>query len=383
MNKKIWGVVGIIIIVIFVWLGFRNTTSTPVPVSQAPIVLGFIAPLSGDAVGYGTTEKNATELALAEINQAGGVNNRMLTVVYEDGKCNAKDALSAMEKLISIDKVKIVMGGTCSAETLAVAPLAEKNNVILFSAFSSNPEITNAGDYIFRNAPSDTDATRVDAETIISKGYKKVAIVSENTEYSLGVRTILKDILSRADIDIISDEVYNAQSTQDFRSLLTKVGVTKPDVLYLNPGTSAKAGGLMVKQARELKLSMPIHGNFSLGTPESLTTGGSYMEGVVTGDSTGLGGKGKILLGKYQTQFKAEPANEYLMGAAYDRVYLLRDALAGGTDNTDKIKTYFYGLKNFSGAVGDYHFDQNGDVVGVGFASFVIKDGKKVLYNQQ
>src|SRR3989338_992401 len=119
MNKKIWGVVGIIIIVIFVWLGFRNTTSTPVPVSQAPIALGFIAPLSGDAVGYGTTEKNATELALAEINQAGGVNNRMLTVVYEDGKCNAKDALSAMEKLISIDKVKIVMGGTCSAETLA------------------------------------------------------------------------------------------------------------------------------------------------------------------------------------------------------------------------------------------------------------------------
>lgn len=383
MNRKIYGAIGIIVLVVVLgWFGFRKTEPTSNPESSEPVVLGFIAPLSGDAASYGATEKNATELALAEINQAGGVNGTIISVIYEDGKCNAKDALSAMEKLLSVDRIAIIMGGTCSSETLAAAPLAEKNKAILFSSFSSNPEITKAGDYVFRNAPSDTDAARIDAETIIKKGYKKVAIVSENADYALGVRTILKETLGSAEVEIVSDEVYNTASTPDFRSLFAKVAVTKPDVIYLNPATSAEAGGLMVKQARELKLSMPIHGNFSLGTPEGLEAGGGFMEGIVTGDSTGLSEKGKILLDKYRAQFKTEPANEYLMGAAYDRVYLLRDAIASGADDPDEIKNYFYNLKDFSGAVGNYHFDQNGDVVGVGFASFVIRDGNKVLYEE-
>ena len=114
MKKIIIGIVVIILIVVGISYFGKNSSQ---PTSQEPIKIGFIGSLSGDAASYGETEKNTTELALEEINSKGGINGRVVNIVYEDGKCNGKDATNAVQKLINIDKVKIIFGGTCSAET--------------------------------------------------------------------------------------------------------------------------------------------------------------------------------------------------------------------------------------------------------------------------
>ncbi len=132
MNKTIKIIIGVIIAVIVIgeiWYGVSRK-----PAEKGPIKIGFISALTGGAAAYGETEKNVVELALKEINDSGEL-NRKLEAVYEDGKCDGKEAVTAAQKLINIDKVKIILGGGCSSETLGAAPLAEANKVILFLLF--------------------------------------------------------------------------------------------------------------------------------------------------------------------------------------------------------------------------------------------------------
>jgi len=170
---------------VFTWSAITVSRPAGRPASGEPIKIGYIGPLTGGAAAYGETEKNVIELALKEIND-GGELIRKLEVIYEDGKCDGKDAATAAQKLINIDKVKIILGGGCSAETLGAAPLAEASKVILFSAFSSNPFIGQSGDYVFRNCPSDSDFGKADADFIASQGIKRAATITENTDYSQG-----------------------------------------------------------------------------------------------------------------------------------------------------------------------------------------------------
>jgi branched-chain amino acid transport system substrate-binding protein len=380
MNKTTKYIVGLVVVVLVALV--ISAISPKQSGLNEPIKIGYIGPLSGDGASYGETEKNAIELALTELALDSKSKNPKFEIVYEDGKCNGKDAASAIQKLISVDKVSIIFGGTCSAETLSMAPIAEQNKVLLLSAFSSNPEITKSGDYIFRNSPKDTDVAYLDAETIAKK-YKKVALVSENTDYSLGVREVMKTVFSEKKIEVVADETYTntGSGVSDFRSILTKIKSSNPEVLYINPGTSAKAGGIMVKQARELGITAPIHGNFSLGTPDALGTGGEYMNGVVISDASNLANNGNKVLEAYKNQFGKDPANNLLMGASYDRVIILKDAVLKVGMDVEKIKQYLYGITNFSGTIGEYHFDENGDVVGVGFINVVLKDGQKIPYS--
>ncbi len=353
--------------------------------NPSTLTIGLIGPLSGDGTGFGETERHATEIALEEINALGGVGGRLVAVVYEDGRCNAKDALGAMQKLIAQNHVRIVLGGVCSAETLAIAPIANENKVLLFSAFSSSPDITNAGDYVFRNAPSDSDVAKLDGENLAKTG-TRIALLTEETAYSLGVRTIILKTIAQHNLLPVIEERYasplSGATNADYRAVLSKIKAVNPDVLYVNPGTSARAGGLIVKQARELGLVVPIHGNFSIATPEATVAAGATLEGAVVSDASDLSGKGKDLLARYKQRFGTEPTNAYEMGAAYDRVYILKQAIETVGDDPTKIREYLYSMPDFEGTVGRYHFDKNGDVVGVGFAEYVIKDGKKVPLTQ-
>lgn len=104
------------------------------------------------------------------------------------------------------------------------------------------------------------------------------------------------------------------------------------------------------------------------------------MNNVVISDSSGLANKGKDILASYKSRFGKDPANDSEMAAAYDRVLIIRDAIAKVGYDVEKIKSYLYELQNFSGAIGNYHFDKNGDVVGVGFMNVVLKDGEKLPY---
>ena len=109
-------------------------------------------PLTGLVESYGVPLSQSKFIAVEEINAAGGINGRLLKLVVEDSKFMASDAITAYRRLTEVEGIKIILGATCSSGTLGVAPLAEKDRVILLSPASTSPDITNAGDYIFRTA---------------------------------------------------------------------------------------------------------------------------------------------------------------------------------------------------------------------------------------
>ncbi|OHB25257.1 MAG: hypothetical protein A2542_03245, partial [Parcubacteria group bacterium RIFOXYD2_FULL_52_8] len=352
LQKSVWGV----LIVLALGAIFIMTA----PKQGDEIQLGFIGPLSGDAATYGETEKNATELALKEINTA---RKQKIIIVYEDGRCTAKDGLTAAQKLLGTVRPQVILGGTCSAETLAIAPVTERAKVILFSDFSSNPQITNAGDYVFRNAPSDSEIARTDAEKMLTDGRTRIALLSEETDYSIGVRDVMRTIFAKRGVSPMFDETYaSTLATNDFRTILLKIKAAEPDAVYINTGTSAKTAGLLAKQAKEVGITAQLYSNFQVGTSDGLAAGGKALEGIIYSDAAPLTGKGKEVLEKYKAAYGKEPGFEYAMTAAYDRMYIIAQAIDAVGYDAGKIKAYLYRMPDFAGATGTYHFDGNGDV---------------------
>ncbi|MYC06900.1 MAG: amino acid ABC transporter substrate-binding protein, partial [Chloroflexi bacterium] len=123
--------------------------------SDEPFRIGVMESVTGPGETYGNVAVQAKQMAVDEINAAGGVNGRMIELIVEDEKCNAQDAITAYRKLTDVDGVKIILGTSCSGAMLGAAPLAEEEGVVMFSGLATNPDIANAGDYIFRTSMSD------------------------------------------------------------------------------------------------------------------------------------------------------------------------------------------------------------------------------------
>ena len=275
-------------------------------------------------------------LAVDEINSSGGVNGKEMEVIYEDGKCSGKDATSAARKLIDIDKIKVITGVTCSGELLSIAPVTEQNEVIVLSPAASSPTITNAGDFIFRNNPSDADGGRVLAGLIIQK-YKKVAIISENTDYAQAFKNVFIENFKNAGGIVIADEDF-IPGTKDFRSIVSKIKPLDFEALLINPQVESAAGTIM-NQARELGITAPFYGNIALGGSKVLEIAGKNAEGTILTDIPGLkqdNQKAQKFLADFKEKY-GPLSFEFYVGAAYDDIYILKEAISSiGMDTKNK-----------------------------------------------
>jgi len=372
MSKIVKIIIGLVVVVIILIAisGGRNTES-------GPIKIGFIAPLSGGAASYGEPVKKGVEMAVSEINDNGGIKGRQLEVIYEDGKCDNKDATSAAQKLISIDKVKVIIGMICSGELLSAAPVAETAKVVLLGQGSS-PEITNAGDYIFRSFPSDTVVGKALVENMTKNKVKTVAMLSGSTAYTLGLQKDFEGRIKDSDIKLVASENYT-DTTKDFRSILQKIKLTNPDVLILNTQTPAD-GGRAAQQARDLGITSQFYTAYFSG-PEFVGLG-KAVEGTYVVDAPSLAAdnqRANDFLIKSKEKYGTEVTYPFFSANAYDQVYLLAQIFADfGTNDSDMIKTALYNTKDFNGVTGNFGFDSNGDVTGIGMRMTQIKDGKLV-----
>lgn len=371
-TKRNWWPIVIIVILVLLVVGISFGNKSNQPISIEPIKIGFIGPLSGVGVSYGEGERNAITTALKEINDNGGVLGRKIEVVYEDSKCSGQDAVTAVQKLINIDQVKIILGGACSGETIAAATITEPAKVILFSAFSTSPDISNSGDFVFRNTPSDKDIARAVADIATENNQMKVAILTENTDFGKTVRENIIKRLGELNATVVADETYNMDS-KDYRAQLTKIKSAKPDAVIFNP-QSGVSGGLAVKQAKELGINVPYYGNFGFSSGDAMKTAGVALNGMKFGDAPSLN-KDNPIANKFMTEYLKlypKPSSDWEVGARYDSVYIIANAIKSckGTD-TECIKNYLYKMSDYTGVLGKYHFDANGDPVGM--PAFAVK----------
>ncbi len=380
MSTSVKWVLGIIVLALVVWVGM--SMSDTAPTETGPIKIGFIAPLTGDAAVYGEPIRNVTKIAVDEINAAGGIDGRMLEVIYEDGKCNGSDAVSAAQKLINIDGVKIIIGGFCSSESLAVEPITTAAGVFLISAGSSSPDLTGISDFFARTCPSDTAQGEALADIARNdKKWAKVAVIQEQTDYAMGLYNSFNKSFTALGGTTIREELPSTQT--DFRTPLTKLKSANPDALFLSVQTVAM-GQKIIQQLQDLGWDVPLFISDSvLGDTETIAKNAVQLEGVIgvefSVDPTNE--KFKKLIAKYQELYGTEMPYQSYGQTEYDVVYLIADAITSVGYDADKVSDWVLGIKGWNGASGSVTIGENGDRVGGGTAK-VIHNGKTELYTK-
>ena len=339
--------------------------------TKDPIKIGYIGPLTGEAASYGVDTLNGTKLAIEEINAKGGIKGRLLELVAEDGRCTGADAASAAQKLVTIDKVVAIIGGQCSGETLAAAPIAEAGKVVMISPVSSSPDVTTAGTFIFRDYPSDALKTKAMAAYLNEEGLEKLAMMSENTDFATAFRNALKVDLGEENIAF--DEVVEP-NTKDFRTLVTRLKETEFDVFFPNAQSDAVMAAMM-QQLREQDLTQPA---ITHDVGDSATLGEIATEAVegllvIAVPSTGNDG---AFATTYKEKFGDAQATMSFAAHAYDAMNVLAQVITAGADDGTAIRDALYALPNYTGVVGTFHFDANGDVVGIPYELKTFRNGK-------
>ena len=328
--------------------------------------IGVMESLTGPGETYGTVANQAKQLAVDEINAAGGINGRMLELVVEDSKCNAQDAITAYNKLTDVDGVKIILGTSCSGAMLGAAPLADEEGVVLFSGLATNPDIAEAGDYIFRTAMSDAQLGIDTGNLLWADGIRTLATINESTDYAEGVRRESVAQFEKRGGQVVAEERYPSDTT-DYRSQLTKLLNENPDALHV-AAQAEFAGGTIVKQARELGFEGPIYSDVVAVGTTALEIAGDAATGLkaVSADLDPSNNKAQEVLKSFREKYDYITLPWYI-GSAYDDVYITAECLkkTGDDQDADGFRDCLYDI-TWSGAIGDsYSFDSKGEVVGL------------------
>lgn len=358
--------VALIAAALVVWVGF----SVFVPAGRAPggeagepIKIGFIGPLTGDASSIGTVNRVAVEVAVDEVNAAGGVNGRPLEAIYEDGQCNAKAATNAANKLMNVDGVPVIIGGLCSTETAAFAPAAMQKKVIVFSYGSSAPSLSKLGKYFFRSYPSDAFQGKFGAEYVYNTlKARRVAIVYHVSEWGTGIKDVFEKRLKELGGTVLAVEGA-PQEARDYRTILSKIKGIGADLIYapMYPEGSIVA----LKQAKELGIAAQFLGADAWDDPKlhkEVRGKGSFLFTAPVNASP-ADFKAKITARTKGDQVPIGTPN------AYDNVKIVARVMAEAGVDGDKLQEGIRKIK-YDGVSGHVEFNQNGDMT---VANYVVK----------
>ena len=338
-----------------------NGTTAP---TGDTIKVGVYGDLTGQTSSFGQSTKNGIELAVEEINKAGGVNGKQIQLIIEDDQGRPEQAKTVVSKLVNQDKVIAVLGEVASTNSLAAAPVAQEAKIPMISPSSTNPKVTEVGDYISRVCFIDpfqgSTMAKFAATTLKAK---TAAILGDvNSDYSKGLTQFFEEEFKKQGGTVVAKEAYT-QNDPDFKGQLTKIRDLNPDVIYV-PGYYGQVG-IIAKQARELNMTKPLLGGDGWDSPELWKLGGealknSYISNHYSADNPAP--EIQNFVKAYQAKFNTVP--DSLAALAYDAAKVLADAIkrAGGTDSA-KLKDAINATKNFAGVTGAITLDGSRNAV--------------------
>ena len=339
--------------------------------------IGLINPDTGELATYGEKIRRGIEIAEEEIASKNLLNGRKIEVIKEDTKGDSKQSLSAVQKLINIDKVKYIIGEISGNATMAVLPYSESRGVFLFSPGAASPKLTNASELFARNWPSNSAEAISAAEySFKKKKNKKAIIVYVNNEWGLGLQQNFENKFKSMGGQIVGKEIYPYENTE-FRSIVSKIKSIDADVIYL--AGNQREMGLFMKQLREAQSSFPVVSNTSFLESDCLKLAGMAANGVIVptpayDPESSTSKKVKSFADRYYEKYKTMPSLVDANG--YDALMLIVEAINQVGDDPKAVAKYIRNLKNYEAAGGLENFE-NGDVM-MENSFKIIKDGVAV-----
>ena len=345
------------------------------------IKLGHYGSLTGKDAAFGVATRKGVLLAIEEINAKGGVLGGPLAYLVEDIQSKQGESATAVKKLISRDKVVAVIGANASANSLEAAPICQNSQIPMMAISSTNPRVTEVGDYIFRICFIDPFQGAVLAKFAhTSLKAKRVALLTAvNSPYSVGLSAVLRQDFTARGGEIIAEQKYN-EGEKDFRAQLTALRPLKPDVIAIT-GFYAEAA-LICLQARALGIDVPFIGGDGWEAPQLIELGGKAVEG--TSYSTYFSAEidapeVRAFVKKFSARWTKE-IPEAVSALGYDAVYLIAAAMTNaGTTAGPKLRDAIAATKNFPGVTGQTTIDETRNSAKAA-VMLTVKNGRSLFF---
>lgn len=352
----------------------------PAAADTSPIIIGVVAPMTGDLGDFGTQVTRGIQMAMDELNAKGGLNGRKLEYKVCDDQCNPQMAASCAQKMVADPEIFAVIGHICSSCTLAGGPIYDAGKLTAMTVNSSNPKITEQGwKHMFRSTP--TDAQQGGAMVSFAAdqlGAKSIAMIYSNDDYGMGLAESAKAEMEKLGIELVAEETFITGQDKDFSAQLTKIAQAKPDVLF-DMGQYAEAG-LVAKQRVSAGLGdIPLIVPAAAQHQEFIDLGGEGAEGAfiavfynLTKDTP----QNNEMVQKVVDKYGEKPGEQVPWG--YDGVYILAQAILAGA--TKETMPEYLSKVVWEGVTGTIKFDEKNQVIGLEGDINVVKDGEFTPY---
>jgi branched-chain amino acid transport system substrate-binding protein len=347
----------------------------------APIKVGLFASLTGKEAAFGQATRKGVELAVEELNAAGGVLGRRFELVIEDNQSKAGESATIAKKLIARDKVVALIGEVASSRSLEAAPIAQQSRVPMISPSSTNPKVTEIGNYVFRVCFIDPFQGVVMAKFARqSLKLQRVALLtSVSSAYSVGLAKYFREHFTAAGGTVALEQKYS-EGDKDFKAQLTAIKAGAPDAIFASGYYNEVA--LIAVQARELGITVPLLGGDGWDSPSLVEVGGKAMEGCFFSNHFSNEDTSPAIqsfVKAYEAKHGAKP--DAMAALGYDSAKILFDAIKrAGTVEGKALRDAIAATKDFPGITGSITLDEkrNANKPAV---ILTIKDGK-VVYTE-
>ena len=365
MNKKsitlILLVAVLAIAAYFIWKNQSSSSGEKITVK-----VGVLTPLSGENATYGDATMRGLEMALAEISKKDEYKNFQIEFVKEDSKLEAAKAVNGIQKLISVDKVSVIIGPFGSSEVLAVSQSANQGKTPIVSASATADAIATAGDYVFRIVPANQEQGTSMADFVVNKLNIKdsIVIIALNNDYGISLSNSFKNRIAQLGGKVVYEDKFD-EKAKDFKTLIAKVKGYTPKFIYL-PDHYNEAG-LFLKQSRELALNSLIGGGDGSYSPDLISIAGSGAEGfyLTLMGMDNLNTNTKVFDDSYKSKYNQDV--DVYSAYAYDVLFVIAEALKNLSKEElkkldgSKLQSLLLSVK-FNGITGANIFDANGEV---------------------
>ena len=349
--------------------------------AAAPIKIGALFAVTGPAAFLGEPERNTAKMVVDEINKAGGVKGRKLELVVYDTAGDATKAVQLATKLIKDDKVVAIIGPSTTGETMAVIPVAEKEQIPLISCSAGSKITDPVKKWVFKTAQNDALAVGKIYEYLQKQKQSKVAILTVSDGFGSSGREQLKAQAAKYGITLVSDDTYGPKDT-DMTAQLTKIRGSQAQALIVwgtNPGPA-----VIAKNAKQLGLKIPLYMSHGVSSKKFIDLAGDAAEGVRLPSGKVLvcdllpnsESQKKSLVSyvkDYQNHYKVE--GDHFGGHAWDAVMLLKNAIERGDETPAAIRDQLEKTRNFCGIGGTFTYTAQ-DHAGLGKDAFVLVEIK-------
>lgn len=347
------------------------------------IVIGVQGPFTGDYAAEGKGFRQAIELIKDQVNAEGGVLGKQIEVIYEDDKGQPNESTLAAQKLVS-QGVVAVIGSYNSTATEAAQQVYADAGILHITPSSTATHLTEKGlQNFFRMAFLDSAQGQFAASLLVDKlGAKKVALVHDSSTYAEGLAEWTKKFLEEKGAEVVFYDAINPQES-DYSALLSNLKNANPDAIYFT-GYFSQAG-LLVKQARDLGITVPIAAGNASNNDEVIKTAGAAAEGFITTTEPAPADlpyeEARKFVQDYKAKYNEDPVSIWTAMAA-DSFRAIVEAVKQ-TQSTDPAKLADYlrnDLEAFPGISGPITFDDKGDREGTVYAAYQVKNGKFTLF---